>query len=57
MCVLKEHEKNAKVVCLLKVYDMYFVRIITGKEGVVENIFKSNDLKEAEDFFEKYIAA
>jgi len=57
MCVLKQTEKSTRVVVLLKVYDTFFVRLMTGKEGVVENIFKGNDLKEAEEAFEKYITA
>lgn len=57
MCILKQTEKNTRVVVLLKVYGTYFVRLMTGKEGIVENIFKGEDLKEAEEAFEKYISA
>lgn len=55
MSILKETEVGSRVVCLLKIYDTYFVRILTGKEGIVENLFKGTDLKEAEKFFEEQI--
>jgi hypothetical protein len=56
LCILKKEELGAEVICLLKVYSTYYVRKVTGKEGIVDNLLKTEDLKEAETFFEDYIA-
>lgn len=55
LSILEESLKGADVVCLLKVYNTYFVRKITGKEGVVENLYKTEEVKEAQTFFKNYI--
>jgi len=39
----------------LRIGETFFARIITGKEGVVETIYKTNVLEDAENFFNDYI--
>lgn len=53
--ILKECKVGTTVVCLLKIGGTFFVRVVTGVEGVVETVYKTGVLEEAENFLNDYI--
>jgi hypothetical protein len=49
--IVKESELGSNIICLLKIDTRYFVRISTGKEGIVNEIYGGDSLEEAEKVF------
>ena len=53
--VLRKDEVGSDVVCLLRINSKFFVRIVTGKEGAINEVYNGDNLEEAEKFFNEYI--